>query len=119
MYTALPSTTRHLPGRAAGRPFADLARPATVNGAAGLIIAAHNGPLAVVGFSFAHHRIAVIDLIADPDKLRRLDLVMARDRQSVGICRRRARGQPRVLAYQTATVVARIIVLVISADTRE
>jgi RNA polymerase sigma-70 factor (ECF subfamily) len=59
---------------ARGRPFANLARPATVNGSAGLIVASHGVPIAVVGFTFAGALISAIDLIADRDKLRHLDV---------------------------------------------
>jgi RNA polymerase sigma-70 factor (ECF subfamily) len=59
---------------ARGRPFANLARPATVNGSAGLIVAGDGVPIAVVGFTFAGSLISAIDLIADPDKLRHIDL---------------------------------------------
>jgi RNA polymerase sigma-70 factor (ECF subfamily) len=56
------------------RPFARFARPAIVNGAAGLVVAPGGRPMAVVGFTSAHGRIAAIDLIADQEKLRRLSL---------------------------------------------
>jgi RNA polymerase sigma-70 factor (ECF subfamily) len=59
---------------ARGRPFARFARPAIVNGAAGLVVAPGGRPMAVVGFTSAHGRIAAIDLIADQEKLRRLSL---------------------------------------------
>jgi RNA polymerase sigma factor (sigma-70 family) len=49
--------------------FARFARPATVNGAAGLIVVPHDRPIAVIGFTVAHDRIVEIDLVADPDKL--------------------------------------------------
>jgi RNA polymerase sigma factor (sigma-70 family) len=52
-----------------GRPFAQFARPAVVNGAAGLVVAPGGKPMAVVGFTRAHGRIVAIDLIADPGKL--------------------------------------------------
>jgi RNA polymerase sigma factor (sigma-70 family) len=55
-----------------GRPFAPLARPAIVNGAAGAIVMPGRTPIAVVGFTVAGGRIAAIDLIANPDKLRSL-----------------------------------------------
>ena len=55
-----------------GRPFAPLARPAIVNGAAGAIIMPGRTPIAVVGFTVAGGRIASIDLIANPEKLRGL-----------------------------------------------
>jgi RNA polymerase sigma-70 factor (ECF subfamily) len=60
------------------RPFvglARLARPARVNGAAGVVVARASGaPLAVVGFTVAAGRIVEIDLLADPARLRELDL---------------------------------------------
>jgi RNA polymerase sigma factor (sigma-70 family) len=59
---------------ARGRPFAHLARPAMVNGAPGLLVAAEGAAMAVVGFTCAHGRIVAIDLIADPEKLRHLDV---------------------------------------------
>jgi RNA polymerase sigma-70 factor (ECF subfamily) len=53
-----------------GRPFARFARHAVVNGAAGVIVAPHGRPMAIAAFTIAHGRIAAIDLVADPDKLR-------------------------------------------------
>ncbi len=55
-----------------GRPFAGLAQPARVNGGAGLVIGKYERPIAVVGFTIAHGRIAAIDLILNRDKLRRV-----------------------------------------------
>jgi RNA polymerase sigma factor (sigma-70 family) len=52
--------------------FASFARPAIVNGSAGLIVVPHDRPIAVIGFTIAQGRIAEIDLVADPDKLRGL-----------------------------------------------
>jgi RNA polymerase sigma-70 factor (ECF subfamily) len=52
--------------------FASFARPAIVNGSAGLIVIPHERPIAVIGFTIAHDRIVEIDLVADPDKLRTL-----------------------------------------------
>ena len=57
-----------------GRSFAPFARPAIVNGAAGVVVAPRRRPIAVVGFTVRAGRIATIDLIADPAKLRGLDL---------------------------------------------
>jgi RNA polymerase sigma factor (sigma-70 family) len=59
---------------ARGAPFAPLARPAIVNGAAGAIVAPDRTPIAVVGFTVVNSRIAEIDLIANPDKLRHVVL---------------------------------------------
>jgi RNA polymerase sigma-70 factor (ECF subfamily) len=55
-----------------GSRLAGLARPAIVNGAAGLVVAPGGRPFAVVGFTVVDGRIAEIDVIADPAKLRRL-----------------------------------------------
>jgi RNA polymerase sigma-70 factor (ECF subfamily) len=57
-----------------GRPFARFARPAIVNGAAGVVVAPRGTPMAVVAFTTARGRIVAIDLIADREKLRRLTL---------------------------------------------
>jgi RNA polymerase sigma-70 factor (ECF subfamily) len=56
-----------------GRQFAPFARPAVVNGNAGLVVGRGRRPFAVVGFTVAHGRIVAIDLIADRAKLRDLD----------------------------------------------
>jgi RNA polymerase sigma-70 factor (ECF subfamily) len=55
-----------------GRPFARFARPAIVNGAAGVVVQPGGKVFAVVGFTVAGGRIVEIDLIADPEKLRAL-----------------------------------------------
>jgi RNA polymerase sigma-70 factor (ECF subfamily) len=55
-----------------GSRFAPFARPAIVNGAAGVVIAPGPKAIAVVGFTVSGGRIVAIDLIADPEKLRRL-----------------------------------------------
>jgi len=52
-----------------GMPFAPFARPAIVNGNAGVIVIPREKPVAVVGFVVADGRIAEIDVIADPAKL--------------------------------------------------
>jgi RNA polymerase sigma factor (sigma-70 family) len=55
--------------------LAGLARPALVNGAAGFVVARPDGPpLSVAGFTVADGRIVEIDLLADPARLRALDL---------------------------------------------
>ena len=56
-----------------GAPFAPLAEPAMVNGAAGAIVRAAGRPRYVVGFTVVDGRIAVIDLIGDPAKVGRFD----------------------------------------------
>ena len=55
---------------------ARLARPALVNGAPGLVVAADGRPLTVMGFTVAGGRIVEIDILADPDRLRRLELAL-------------------------------------------
>ena len=57
-----------------GARFAPHARPAIVNGAAGLVVIPGDTPIAVIGFSVAGGRIIEIDLVADPEKLRSLAL---------------------------------------------
>ena len=51
--------------------FAHFARPAIVNGTAGLIVVPRDRPIAVLGFTIAQNRIVELDLVADPDKLKR------------------------------------------------
>jgi RNA polymerase sigma factor (sigma-70 family) len=53
---------------------ARFARPVLVNGTAGLLVAAHGRPLALMGFAGAGGRIVEVDVIADPDRLQDLDL---------------------------------------------
>jgi len=55
-----------------GTPLAHLARPALVNGGAGLVVGRPGRPIAVVSFTIAETKIAAIDLITDPSKLRRV-----------------------------------------------
>jgi RNA polymerase sigma-70 factor, ECF subfamily len=57
---------------ARGARFAPHARPAIVNGNAGVIVVPGQKPIAVVSFSVADGRIVEIDLVADPAKLRGL-----------------------------------------------
>jgi hypothetical protein len=59
--------------------FARLARfaqPALVNGAAGVVVAPGGRPVAVMGFTVRGGRITEIDILADPARLRRLDLAV-------------------------------------------
>ena len=57
---------------ARGTRLAPFARPAIVNGGAGAVVVVDGRPFAVVGFTVSNGRIAEIDLIADPAKLRGL-----------------------------------------------
>jgi RNA polymerase sigma-70 factor (ECF subfamily) len=59
---------------ARGSRFAPHARPAIVNGNAGVIVVPGTTPIAVVGFAVERGRIVEIDLIADPAKLARVAL---------------------------------------------
>jgi RNA polymerase sigma-70 factor (ECF subfamily) len=55
-----------------GPRFAGYARPAIVNGAAGAIVETPGFPTVVVGFTVVSGRVAAVDLIGDPAKLRGL-----------------------------------------------
>jgi RNA polymerase sigma-70 factor (ECF subfamily) len=49
-------------------------RPALVNGGAGAVVAPEGRPFAVMGFTVVGGRIVQIDILADPERLSRLDL---------------------------------------------
>ena len=51
----------------------DYARPALVNGAAGLVVRAPRRLIAILGFTVRSGRIVAMDILADPARLRRLD----------------------------------------------
>ena len=53
---------------------AALLRPVLVNGAAGAVVILHGQPVAVVGITVSRGKVAAIDIIADPERLRRFDL---------------------------------------------
>jgi len=52
------------------------ARPALVNGAAGLVTVREGQPFSVMGFTVVCGKIVAIDILADPERLRRLDLAV-------------------------------------------
>ena len=52
------------------------ARPAQVNGAAGFVVVRDGRTFAVAGFTVSGGRIVEIDLLADPDRLREIDLTI-------------------------------------------
>ena len=52
------------------------ARPALVNGAAGVVVAPRGRPFSVMGFTVRGGEIVEIDVLADPVRLRRLDLAV-------------------------------------------
>lgn len=56
------------------RAIAPGARAAIVNGTAGLVAFAGDRPFAVVAFTFGKDRIVELDILADPERLARLDM---------------------------------------------
>jgi RNA polymerase sigma factor (sigma-70 family) len=79
-------------------------RPALINGAAGLVATRDGEPFSVGGFTIRNRRIVAIDILADPERLRGLDLTIldawsARALRSVRRRTRRSRrassGRPR------------------------
>ena len=56
------------------RALAGGARRALVNGGAGIVVFAGDRPFAILGFTIRGDRIVEIDILADPDRLARLDL---------------------------------------------
>jgi RNA polymerase sigma-70 factor (ECF subfamily) len=59
--------------------LAEFAQPALVNGAPGFVVAPRGRPYAVVGFTVAHGKIIEMDVFADPERVRRLDLTVLDD----------------------------------------
>jgi RNA polymerase sigma factor (sigma-70 family) len=62
--------------------FARLAlfvRPALVNGTAGVVVASGGRPFSVMGFTVRGGKIVEIDVLADPARLRQLDLALLND----------------------------------------
>jgi len=59
--------------------LARFVRPALVNGAAGAIVARRGQPVTVIGFTIRNGMIAEIDILADPARLRRLELAKLSD----------------------------------------
>jgi RNA polymerase sigma factor (sigma-70 family) len=51
-------------------------RPALVNGAAGVVVAPHGRPFSVMAFTVTSGKIVEIDVLADPARLRHLDLAV-------------------------------------------
>ena len=78
--TGAPGEVRGAPAVAdtfSGR--ARFARPALVDGSAGAVWAPGGRPRVVFGFSIKGGKIVEIDVLADPTRLRRLDLVFLKD----------------------------------------
>jgi RNA polymerase sigma-70 factor, ECF subfamily len=68
--TGPDAITRHM--RATALRFSPLATPVLVNGVAGWLVGTRDNPVAVLGFTVVRGRIAALDLMKDPAKLRRL-----------------------------------------------
>jgi RNA polymerase sigma factor (sigma-70 family) len=56
------------------RGGARFARPALVNGAAGFVVLPRDRPIAVIGFTIVGGKVAELDVLADPVRLRELDI---------------------------------------------
>ncbi|MEV0808411.1 RNA polymerase sigma factor SigJ [Micromonospora sp. NPDC050200] len=76
-HTVVVTGARAVAGQAVtfGRLY-PFVRPALVNGAAGVVVAAHGRPLSVMGFTVTGGRIVAVDVLSDADRLRRLDLAV-------------------------------------------
>jgi RNA polymerase sigma factor (sigma-70 family) len=61
------------------RRLARFGRPALVNGAAGIVVIQEGRPFSVLGFTVTGGKIVEIDVVADPERLRRLDLAVLDD----------------------------------------
>jgi RNA polymerase sigma-70 factor (ECF subfamily) len=61
------------------RQLSPYVRPALVNGAAGVIVIRDGQPISVLGFTVVDGRIVAIDALADPQRLRQLDLTVLDD----------------------------------------
>src|SRR5215212_7691193 len=59
--------------------LARFAQPALVNGAAGVVTAPGGKPYAVMSFTITRGKIVEIDILADPTRLRQLDLAVLND----------------------------------------
>src|SRR5947209_9277736 len=58
------------------RRFGYSSQPALVNGTAGLVSTADEQPVSVMGFTIVRGRVVAIDILADPARLRLLDLTV-------------------------------------------
>ena len=67
------AVARQFSGRAQG------ARPALVNGSVGLLVARHGRLFLVLNLTVAHGKIVEINVVADPERLRQLDLAVLDD----------------------------------------
>jgi RNA polymerase sigma-70 factor (ECF subfamily) len=58
---------------------AGLAQPALVNGAVGVVVGRRGRLVRVLGFAVRNGKIVEIDILADPARLRQLDLAVLND----------------------------------------
>jgi RNA polymerase sigma factor (sigma-70 family) len=56
--------------------FSADAKPALVNGAAGVVVVRHGRPFSVMGFTVVGSRIVEIDVLSDPERLRGIELTV-------------------------------------------
>jgi RNA polymerase sigma-70 factor (ECF subfamily) len=56
--------------------LAPFVRPALVNGAAGVVVTPGGRPVSVLAFTVTGGKIVEIDALADPERLRQLDVAM-------------------------------------------
>ncbi|MFI6787373.1 RNA polymerase sigma factor SigJ [Nonomuraea sp. NPDC050383] len=56
--------------------LSSFARPALINGAAGIVVVAQERPISVMAFTVAGGQIAAVDVLSDPDRLNALDLTV-------------------------------------------
>ena len=78
-FAALLATANYvgyLAGALGGILVPALVRSVLVNGAAGVVVTEGGRPVSVMGFTVSGGKITEIDAIADPDRLRRLDLAV-------------------------------------------
>jgi RNA polymerase sigma factor (sigma-70 family) len=59
--------------------LAPFVHPALVNGTAGFVVAPQGRPFSVMAFTIRNRKIVEIDVLVDPERLRRLDLTLLRD----------------------------------------
>lgn len=79
-----PSTTRRGAKAVAGgaiifTQIAEMTRPAIVNGAPGAVAISDGRPISLAAFTVARGKVVALDILADPDRLRDLDLTFLDD----------------------------------------
>jgi RNA polymerase sigma factor (sigma-70 family) len=59
--------------------YAAFARPVLINGQVGLLTAPDGKPFSLMGFTIARGKVVALDILADPERLARLDLTVLSD----------------------------------------